>query len=361
MIHALLWVCLFMQLQSAEPPVPPEALALLQSGLDAENRRDLDQAIASFRKAADLAPSAGIVFLRLGDAYMKKRDYAAAIPPLNRAAELSPDSPTVHQLLGYALLSEGYAAKAIPHFEIVHEHGALGIAQLEAGQPAEAVANLQVALAKRPDDPDLLYYLSRAGTLLSSQALDRLLSAFPDSARGHQAAGQNLFVMKMFPEAAKEYQRALDSRPDLPGLRLELGQVFAASSNWEKAVEQFREEVKLQPGNAEAAYRLGDALLQLGKMKEATEELRRSDELRPDMPETLYALGRAAEATDLGMAERALARVIELEKESPLAGRAYLALAGIHRNQGKIQQAAGEIQEYRRIQSLNGHRAPTKQ
>jgi tetratricopeptide (TPR) repeat protein len=361
MIHALLCVCLFMQMQSAEPSVPPEALALLQSGLDAENQRDLDQAIASFRKAADLAPSAGIVFLRLGDAYMKKRDYAAAIPALNRAAELNPDSPTVHQLLGYALLSEGYAAKAIHHLEIVHEYGALGIAQIEAGQPAEAVANLQAALAKSPDDPDLLYYLSRAGTLLSSQALDKLLAAFPDTARGHQAAGQNLFVMKMFPEAAKEYQRALDLRPDLPGLRLELGQVFAASSNWEQAVEQFRVETKLQPGNAEAAYRLGDALLQLGKMKEATEELRRSDSLRPDMPETLYSLGRATAASDLGMAERALARVIELEKESPLAGQAYLALAGIHRKQGKTQQAAGEIQEYRQIQSLNGRRRPTKQ
>jgi tetratricopeptide (TPR) repeat protein len=155
MIHAFLWVCLMMQTQSAEPLVQPEALTLLQSGVDAENRRDLDQAIAAFRKAADLAPSAGIVFFRLGDAYMRKRDYAEAIPPLKRAAELSPASLPVHQLLGYALLAEGYAAEAIPHLEIVHEYGALGIAQLEAGQPADAVANLQAALVKSPDDPDL--------------------------------------------------------------------------------------------------------------------------------------------------------------------------------------------------------------
>src|SRR4029077_14036454 len=161
MIHALLWVCSFMQMQSAEPPVPPEALALLQSGLAVENRHDLDQAIASFRKAADLAPSAGIVFLRLGDAYMKKRDYAAAIPPLNRAAELNPDSLTAHQLLGYALLAEGYASQAIPHLKIIQDYGALGIAQLQADQPADAMANLQVALGKTPDDPDLLFYASR--------------------------------------------------------------------------------------------------------------------------------------------------------------------------------------------------------
>jgi tetratricopeptide (TPR) repeat protein len=358
MIHALLWVLLWMQMQSAEPPVPTDVLALLQSGLDAEKRHDLEQAIASFRKAADLAPSAGIVFLRLGEAYMKKGDYTAAIPPLKHAVELNPDSLPAHQFLGYAFLATGYAAEAIPHLELVHEYGALGIAQLQSGQPAEAVGNLRLALAKSPNDPDLLYYLGRAGSSLSAQSLDRLLSAFPDSARGHQAVGQNLYVMKMFPEAVKEYQMALALRPDLPGLRLELGQVYAASADWEKAEKQFREETNLQPGNAEAAYRLGDALLQQGKLKEAAEELRRSDSLRPDMPETLYSLGRATAITDPSAAEHSLMRVIELEKDTTLVGKAFLALAAIHRKQDKMEQAAREMQEFRRIQALNNPRAP---
>jgi tetratricopeptide (TPR) repeat protein len=352
MISAVLLVCLLMQTQAAEPPLPPQVLTLLQSGLDAENRHDFDQAIAAFRKAADLAPSAGVVFLRLGDAYMKKPDYTAAIPPLKRAAELSPDSLPVHQLLGYALLAEGYASEAIPHLEMVHEYGALGIAQLQTDQPAQAVTNLQAALAKSPDDPDLLYYLSRAATSLSSQSLDKLLSAFARTARGHQVLGQNYYAMKMFPEAVKEYEQAIALRPDLPGLRLELGQIYAASSEWEKAAEQIRSETKLQPGNAEAAYRLGYALLQLGKMHEAAEQLRRSDLLRPDMPETLYSLGRATAASDPGVAEHAFLRVIELEKETSLAGQAYLALAGIHRKQDKTEQAAREMQDYRRIQAL---------
>jgi tetratricopeptide (TPR) repeat protein len=353
MIHALLWACLFMQTKAAEPPVPPEAATLLESGLDAESRGDFDQAVAAFRKAAQVAPADGIVFFRLGDAYMKKRDYAAAIAPLKRAAELNPDAPAVHQLLGYALLAEGYASEAIPHLQMVHEYGALGIAQLEVGQPAEAVSNLQAALAKSPNDPDLIYYLSRAGSALSSQSLDRLLSTFRNTARGHQALGQNYYAVRMYPEAVKEYEQALALRPDLPGLRLELGEIYAASSDWEKAEQEFREETKLQPGSAEAAYRLGDALLREGKMKEAVEELRRSDQLRPDMPETLYSLGRAAAASDPGVAEHAFSRVIELEKQTPLAGQAYLALAGIHRKQGKTDQAQHEMEEYRRIQALS--------
>lgn len=354
MIRALLYVCLLLQQQSTAPP-PSEVTTLLQSGIDAENRHDLDQAIALFRKAADLDPSSAVAFLRLGDAYMQKRDYAAAIPPLKHAAELNPDSLPVHQLLGYALLAAGYASEAVPHLKMIQDYGALGIAQLQADQPGEAVANLQIALAKAPDDPDLLFYLSRAATAYSEQSSEKLLTTFANTARGHQVRGQNDYALKMFPEAEREYLQAIALRPDLPGLRLELGLVYAAQSEWEKAEEQFRGEARLQPGNAEAAYRLGDALLQRGKMKEAVVELQRSDSLRGDMPETLYALGRAAASSEPSVAERALTRAIELEKDTPLAAQAYLALAGIHRRQGKTDQAAHEMQEYRRIQALSAH------
>lgn len=352
MIHCLFWVCLLSQAQSATPAMPAEAVTLVQSGIQAENLNDLDGAIEAFRKAAHLAPSSGIIFFRLGDAYMRKGDFVSSIPPLKRAAELNPDDLPVHQLLGIALLAAGYAAEAIPHLDMVHEYAALGIAQLQTGQPAEAVANLQNALSKSPEDPDLLFYLSRAGSMLASQSLDKLLSTSPDSARGHQAKGQTFFQMKMYAEAVKEYQQALSLRPDLPGLRLELGQIYAANSDWPKAEEQFRLEAKLQPGNAEVAYRLGEALLQQGKMKEAAEELRRSDALRPDMPETLYSLGKALAASDPSASEHAFSRVVEIEKETPLAGQAYLSLAGVHRKLGKTQQAAHDMQEFRRIQAL---------
>jgi tetratricopeptide (TPR) repeat protein len=357
MIRALLCSYMLSQSPPAEPPIPPEALAQLQAGVSAEKQRDLDSAIADFYKATELAPASSVPFLRLGNAYMNKRDYAQAIPPLKRAVDLNPASAPAHRLLGFALLAQGYAGEAIPHLDFVHEYGALGIAQLQNGQPAEAISNLQAALAKNPSDPDLLYYLSRAGTALSAQSLDKLLSTSPNSARGHQAAGQNYYVLKMYPEAKKKYTQALALRPDLPGLRLELGQVYAAGSEWDKAEEQFRAEATLQPGNAEAAYRLGDALLQQGKMKEAAEELKRSDSLHHDMPETLYALGRAAAVSEASVAEHALLRVIELEKETPLAGQAYFALAGIHRKQGKPAEAAKEMQEYSRIQSLHYHAA----
>ena len=242
--------------------------------------------------------------------------------------------------------------EAIPHLEIAHESGALGIAQLQADQLKEAVVNLKIALAKSPDDPDLIYYFGKAAAALSSESNEKLLARFPETARGHQVLGQSYYSAKRFSEAEREYQKAIALRPDLPGLHLELGEIYAASSQWANSEEQFRHETKLQPGNAEAAYRLGDAFLHQGKMKEAAEELRRSDLLHPNMPETLYALGRTLVISDPNEAERVLDRVIAIEKQSPLAGQAYLQLATSHRRQGKNELAAHDLEEYKRIQSV---------
>ena len=354
MIQVFLFLHLFLQPQAVAPQAADQAKVLLQSGIDAENRKDLDRALVEFRKASELDPSSSEVLLRLGDAYLKKHDAADAIPPLKRAAELSPDSIPIHQLLGYALLALGFAAEAIPHLEVARDPGALGIAQLENDQPAKAMVNLQSALENDPDNPDLLFYVSRAATAAASQSTDKLLAAFPSSARAHQARGQGYYRRKMIPEAVKEYEQAIAIRPELPGLHLELGEIYAGRAEWPQAEEQFRAETTLHPGSPEAAFRLGDALVQEGKMKEAAEELRRSDSLRPNMPETLYAMGQALAAADASAAEQALTSVLKIEQNTPLAAQADLLLASIHREQGKSALASREMEDYRRIQALKG-------
>jgi tetratricopeptide (TPR) repeat protein len=327
----------------------------IRTGLEARKQHQVDVEIAEFRKATELDPGLADAFVNLGAAYMEKHDYGLAINPLKRALELSPDLPVAHQFLGYALLAQGYAAEAIPHLEKVGAQDALGIAQIETGQLSEAVANFNTALAQRPDDPDLLYYVGHASGLLSKSAIDTLLAAHPDSARAHQALAENYFVLRQMPQAEKEYREALRLRPELPGLHLELGQVYANSAQWPKAEDEFRAETKLRPGSAESAYRLGAALLQQGKATEALEELKRANDRKPDMPETLYSLGKAASLSgDAQTAEKVWTRVIEIEKETSLAAQAHFGLAGLYRKQGKAQQAQHEMQEFQRLQSTIG-------
>jgi tetratricopeptide (TPR) repeat protein len=332
-----------------------DAMRHVQAGLDARQQHNVEEEIAEFRKATELDPNLAEAFVNLGAAYMEKHDYGAAIIPLKRALEVSPDLAVAHQFLGYALLAQGHAAEAIPHLQRVGAQEALGIAQIETGQLTEAVANFTAALAQRPADPDLLYYLGHASGLLSKTAIDNLIANYPDSARAHQALAENYYALRQMPQAEKEYLEALRLRPDLPDLHLELGQVYANSAQWPKAEAEFRAETKLQPGKAEAAYRLGAALLQEGKASEALPELKRANELKPEMPETLYSLGKAASlAGDNATAEKSWLKVVELEKSTSLAAQAHFGLAGLYRKQGKAEQARREMQEFQKLQSTIG-------
>jgi tetratricopeptide (TPR) repeat protein len=323
----------------------------IEAGIQAHKQGHFDAAIAEFRKATEADPNLVQAFLYLGEEYSQIHDYNAAVEPLKRALALQPDLDEAHRQLGYVLLSLGFVSEAIPHLERAHALEALGIAEIEVGRYQDAVSNLSAALANHPNDPDLLYYLGRAGGLLSKHAIDTLTEAYPDSARSHQAMGENYFVLRQMPQAENEFREALRQRPDLPGLHLELGLVYAGAAQWNKAEDEFRAETKLQPGNAEAAYRLGNALLQQGKVQEAQHELERADHLKPDMPETLYALGKAASLNgDSTLAEKSWLHVIALEKETPLAAQAHFGLAGLYRKQGKQAKAESEMQEFRKLQ-----------
>ncbi len=332
--------------------VSPEAARHIKAGVEAKQQGRLPEAIKEFKIVTELAPDVAAAFVNLGAANLENHDYGAAIPPLKRALELSPNLVGAHQMLGYALLAQGYAAEALPHLEKTGLQDAIGIADLKLGKLPEAVANLQAALAKRPNDPDLLYYLGRASGLLSKQAFDTLEAAYPDSARAHQALGENLAVLKRVPEAENEYHEAVRLRPDAPGIHLALGELYAAAGQWPQAEEEFSAEAKLQPGDAETAYRLGSAYLETGKTREAVRELQRADQLRPAMPETLYALGKALAASgDANGAERAWKSLLATEKQGELAAQAHFGLAGLYRKQGKTAEAAREMQEFQRLRS----------
>ncbi len=237
---------LLLALQAAPSP----ALQHLHAGVEAEKSGQLDAAVAELQKATELDPKLAVAFVDLGDVYIEKRDYAAAIPPLKQAVKLSPNLEDAHRLLGYALLARGYAGEAIPHLEKAHDEDVLGIALLEAGRLPEAVVVLQKALARNPNDPDLLYYYGRASGLLSKQVFDELEARFPDSARAHQMMAQDYAALRDVPAAEREFLEALRLRPQTADLHLEFGELYARAQQWDKAAEQFQLETEIQPGSA---------------------------------------------------------------------------------------------------------------
>jgi tetratricopeptide (TPR) repeat protein len=328
---------------------PSEVDGHIQAALQASRQNHVDTAIAEFKQAIELAPNDPSAYIGLGQVYMQASSYAEAITTLRHALELKPDLPGAHRLLGYALLTQGYAAEAVPHLKQVQDHGALGIALMETNQFGEAVANLQEALAGKPNDPDLLYYLGRASQMLANESNEKLLAQFPQSARAHQLKAENYSTLHEIQKAETEFGAAVAARTNLPGIHLELGELYAQNSVLPQAEQEFRDERKIRPGSAEAAYRLGQVLLQEGKTREAVHELTESNDLVPNMPETLQVLGKAAFLSgDKVLAEKSWIHLLSIETEGPLAARAHFDLAGLYRSEGKKQEAEMHMQQFQR-------------
>jgi tetratricopeptide (TPR) repeat protein len=328
----------------------PELNQRVEAGLRAKRAGDLDAAVLEFKRAVELAPNLAAAHANLGAVYFEKKDYDKAIPSLRKALELNPDLPGAHIMLGVSLLARGYASQAIPHLEKAQSDDLLGVALLESGRVREAIDKLEVALEKRPSDPDLLYYLSQAHGRLSKQMFDLLTERSPDSARRQQMLGEAQAAAGNRDAAERHFRAALEMRADLRGVHVAVGELYLGSGDYEKAEREFREEVRLLPGSAYAAYQLGAVLLNRGQVREAMAELKRANELQPEMPETLLEFGKAtAAAGEFASAEKLFRQVLVLEQRSELAEAAHFQLAQIYRRMGRATDADREMKLFQEI------------
>jgi tetratricopeptide (TPR) repeat protein len=290
--------------------------------------------------------------VNLGAVYYQKKDYASAVPPLRRALELNPSLPGAHGMLGTALLGLGYARDAVPHLEKGELEDLLGVALLESGRAREAVDKLEAALVKRPDDPDLLYYLSAAHGQLTKQIFEKLRDTHPDSPRTHQMLGDAYGASGSRDKAEKEYRAALAGRADLRGVHYALGELALQSGDYERAEAEFRAETEISPGNAAAAFKRGVSLGNLGRTPDAIAELRRADGLQPAMPETQLELGKLLNSSgDAAAAERLLRKVLEAEQGTALAESAHFQLSQVYRKLGRPADADRELKAFQALRA----------
>ena len=328
--------------------VTPELRQRVEAGLKAKSAGDLDAAIREFKRVAELAPDLAAAHVNLGAAYFERKSYAEAISALRKALQLNADLPGAHGMLGASLLAQGYATESIPHLEKARADDLLGVALLESGRIRDAVDRLETALQGRPNDVDLLYYLSQAHGQLSRQIGDRVKQSDPKSARAQQMQGEALAASGNRDAAVDRLRSALSIRPDLRGVHYLLGEIFLESGDYENAEREFGAESRMAPGSAAAAYKLGSVLLNRGHVAEAIAELQRADKLRPDMPETLLELGKAmAISGEVASAEKFFLKVLEHEQSSRLAETAHFQLAQIYRKLGRSVDADRQMKLFK--------------
>lgn len=354
MIRALILLSCSLALQQAQT-VTPELRQAVEAGLRAKQQGDLDGAAREFEKVVKLAPEMAAAHVNLGMVLYEKGMYGRAIPALRRALELNAELPGARLLLGTALLAQGYPAEAIAHLEETKAIDLLGAALLEAGREREAIDRLEAALAVRPGDADLLYYLGQAHTRLAQQLVQRVRQD-QSSARAAQLEAEIHVAAGRTEAARKSFAEALRRRPELREIHYALGELALAAGDYPTALQEFRAEAEAVPGSAAAAYKLGYVLQNLGDALGALREFRRANGLRADMPETLLELAKAEMAAgNAKTAESHFRHVVELEPESPLAENAHLQLAKLYR---QTQRNAEAEKESKRFRELRSRRSP---
>jgi len=300
---------------------------------------------------AQRASDSADAHLKLATGFLQKRDYAKALPELRKALELQPDLLEAHAMLGQALLAQGFSAEAIPHLERAQKLDLLGIALAEEHRAGPAIEKLLAALEAKPDDPDLLFHLGKASSVLLQRSFDRLMRADPGSARAHQLMAETYVAQQQIEPAGREYRKALEIQPNLRKIHLALGMIQLNAGNLEEAEKEFRAETALSPGDGEAAWRLGSVLLRKGRSGEALAELERSDRLRPQMIETLFDLAKAYSMVNkTSEAEKAWLGVIGIDDSGEVAAAAHFQLAQLYRRQGKTVEAERHSKRFQELQ-----------
>jgi tetratricopeptide (TPR) repeat protein len=147
----------------------------------------------------------------------------------------------------------------------------------------------------------------------------------------HSGLGMALADEGKIPEAIRQYEQAIQLKPDFPVAQYNLGIALASQGKLAEAIEHYRKAVQVRPDYAEALNNLGNALGEEGRLPEAVQQFERALQARPDFAEAHF---------DLGVA---LARQGKLEEAIPHFRQA-LALAAAQNNNALAESIRARLQ-----------------
>jgi tetratricopeptide (TPR) repeat protein len=210
---------------------------------------------------------------------------------------------------------------------------------------ADALAQVQGATY---ENAEASYWLARAYQALGADAYARLQESFPDSWRTHQLRAEGYALRQDLDDAVKEYEAALELRPNESELHEALGQFYLDNHNDEKAEAELEKALTLDPSRTHALYLLGRLYVQKRDNEKAVSYLQRALRLQPDLAEASSMLGTAY--VRLGQFANAIPK---LEKAAPLDhyGNVHYQLFLAYKRLGKdelAQKALLRSQDLRR-------------
>jgi tetratricopeptide (TPR) repeat protein len=198
---------------------------------------------------------------------------------------------------------------------------------------AEALTRVQGVTA---ENAEASYWLARTYQALGAESYARLEESFPNSWRTHQLRAEGYALRQDIDNAIKEFQAALQLRPNEPELHEAFGELYLDNHSDGEAKNELEQALELDPSRTHALFLLGRLYIQNRENEQAVPYLERALRLQPDLAEASSLLGTAY--VRLGQFANA---VPKLEKAAPLDryGNVHYQLYFAYRKLGQAELA----------------------
>ena len=245
----------------AQEATSVEIRSKIAAGVELLKSGDLDNAEQVFNSLLTQGAKSALVFHNLGVIAQERGKHREAVMRFQEALRLQPNYGPSRLLRGSSLLLLGKTADAIAELKraavlMPNEP----VARLELGRAYEAddnwidaVVQLQKLVNMVPDNGEYSYQLGKALTKLSAWSLRQIELQNPDSARLHQALGQEYAIQERYDEALTAYQQAARADPQLPEIHLGMALILLQLKRFDEALAQIDSEQHLVPESRAAA------------------------------------------------------------------------------------------------------------
>jgi len=244
--------------QVSQLPTTDDAVA---AGVQALKAGDLETAQNFLNQALKQGIRHPIVFHNLGVIAQERHKDAQAVAWFRKSLLQDPNYGPSRLLLGSSLLSLGKADDAVHELKLAVRsmpnepaaHLQLARAYEATEQWVQAVDELEMLTALAPDNAEYSYQLGKALTRLSGWSLQQISRVNPNSARLHQALGQEYAIQGNYDRALLAYQQAAKADPKLPEIHLGMGLILLQLKRFDEALAQINLELALVPESKMAA------------------------------------------------------------------------------------------------------------
>lgn len=313
---------------------------------------------AAFERLEATAPESAFWYALLARSRAEQQQFRSAFHFYRQALALRPDLRGLHKALAEIYRQTGREDWAAVELERERALGAPDCsAEIFECKFAAGDFRAVLNLASRREDPEALYWRSRAASALALNAFGRLEELGPSAFR-HRLAAEGFALQERHAEAIREWREALKLAPGDASLRLELARSLMANQENQAALEVLDELARVKPGWAEVHRLRGEAWLSLQEPAKAVAPLEEALRLEPGSPVVRAALGRAYLQT--GRPQEAIPH-LEAAAGTDRDGNLHYLLAQAWLRTGERQKAEVALERRREIREAAERRAQERE